>query len=104
VVNNGLNFSSVRKSIIALCDLCPKIHVWKLKFKINRSNLPKLYLVYIRPIFEYASEVWDNCRSVNASKLERLQLEAAIIVTSLPVFANSNFIFLKWGIDGRWNV
>ena len=29
----------------------------KLKFKINRSNLEKLYLVYIRPIFEYASEV-----------------------------------------------
>ena len=44
----------------------------KLKSKINRSNLEKLYLVYIRPIFEYASEVWDNCGSVNASKLERL--------------------------------
>jgi hypothetical protein len=38
-------------------------------------TIPKLYLVYIRPIFEYASEVWDNCRSVNASKLERLQLD-----------------------------
>jgi hypothetical protein len=33
------------------------IHILqKLKFKINRSNLEKLYLVYIRPIFEYASE------------------------------------------------
>lgn len=69
----------------------------KLKFKINRSNLEKLYLVYIRPIFEYASEVWDNCGSVNASKLERLQLEAARIVTGLPVFANSNFIFRELG-------
>ena len=69
----------------------------KLKFKINRSNLEKLYLVYIRPIFEYASEVWDNCGSVNASKLERLQLEAARIVTGLPVFVNSNFIFRELG-------
>ena len=44
-----------------------------LKFKMNRSNLEKnIYLVYIMTIFEYASEVWDNCGSVNASKLERL--------------------------------
>ena len=32
----------------------------KLKFSLSRSNLEKLYLVYNRPIFEYASEVWDN--------------------------------------------
>ena len=68
---------------------------WNAHIEHTRSNLEKLYLVYIRPIFEYASEVWDNCGSVNASKLERLQLEAARIVTSLPVFANSNFIFRK---------
>lgn len=69
----------------------------KLKFKISRSNLEKLYLVYIRPIFEYASEVWDNCGYVNAIKLERLQLEAVRIVTGLPVFANSNLIFRELG-------
>ena len=71
----------------------------KSKFKINTSNLEKkLYSVYIRPIFEYASEVWDNCGSLNASKLERLQLETSRIVTGLPVCANSNFIFreLRW--------
>jgi hypothetical protein len=33
----------------------------KLKYKLSRKNLEKLYLVYIRPILEYASEVWDNC-------------------------------------------
>ena len=33
----------------------------KLKFSLNRSNLEKMYLVYIRPLFEYACEVWDNC-------------------------------------------
>ena len=26
----------------------------KLKYKLNRQNLEKLYLIYIRPIFEYA--------------------------------------------------
>ena len=45
----------------------------KLKFIIKWSNLEKtIYLVYIMTIFEYASKVWDNCGSVNASKLERL--------------------------------
>jgi hypothetical protein len=24
------------------------------------TNLDKLYLVYIRPLFEYACELWDN--------------------------------------------
>ena len=47
------------------------IHILrKLKFKINRSNLEKLYLVYIRPIFEYASEAWDDCGSVDARNLK----------------------------------
>ena len=29
----------------------------KLKYKLNRQNLEKLYLIYIQPIFEYACEV-----------------------------------------------
>ena len=32
----------------------------KLKFNMNRQSLEKMYLVYIRPIFEYACEVWDT--------------------------------------------
>ena len=87
-------------SLHSRLPLCVSKHInilRKLKFKINRSNLEKLYLFYIRPIFEYASEVWDNCGSVNVRKLERLQLEAVRIVTGLPVFANSNFIFRELG-------
>jgi hypothetical protein len=53
------------------------------------ENLEKFYLVYIRPIFEYASEVWDNCGVGNSNKLDQLQLEAARIVTGLPIFASS---------------
>ena len=40
----------------------------KLKYKLNRQNLEKLYLIYIRPIFEYACEVWDNCGVSNSCK------------------------------------
>jgi hypothetical protein len=30
----------------------------KLKYRLKRNYLEKIYLVFIRPILEYASEVW----------------------------------------------
>ena len=69
----------------------------KLKYKLSRKNLEKLYLVYIRPIFEYACEVWDNCGVGNSNKLDHLQLEAARIVTGLPIFASSILIYKELG-------
>jgi hypothetical protein len=41
-------------------------------------------LVYIRPISEYVCEAWDNCGTCHSNKLEKIQLEAARIVTGLP--------------------
>ena len=69
----------------------------KLKFKLSRTNLEKLYLIYIRPFFEYASEVWDICGVGNCNKLEQLQLEAGRIVTGLPVFTNSRKVYEELG-------
>jgi hypothetical protein len=53
---------------------------------LNRSNLEKLYLVYIRPLFEYACEIWDNCGIGYSDKLEKLQLDAARIVTDYSFY------------------
>jgi len=36
-----------------------------------------LYIVYIRPILEYASEVWNNCSLIDCDKIEKVQLHAA---------------------------
>ena len=73
--------------------LCIYKHVLrKLKY-----NLEKLYLVFIRPIFEYACEVWDNCGVGNSNKLDQLQLEAAIIGSGLPIFASSILIYKELG-------
>jgi hypothetical protein len=69
----------------------------KLKYKLNKHNLEKLYLIYIRPIFEYACEVWDNCGVCNSCKLERLQLEAARIITGLPIFTNTEYLYRETG-------
>ena len=56
---------------------------------LSHTNLDKLYLVYIRPLFEYACELWDNCGIGNLQNLEQLQLEAAMIVTGLPIFTKT---------------
>jgi hypothetical protein len=69
----------------------------KLKYKLNRQNLKTSYLIYIRPIFEYACEVWDNCGVSNSCKLERLQLETARIITGLPIFTNTEYLYKETG-------
>jgi hypothetical protein len=104
-----LNFN-VRKIVICLETLDTILSIWAFHLAsvlnvtprclcdsiveiILSSNVKrkKIYLVYIMTIFEDASEDWDNCGSVNASKLERLQLEAARIVTGLPVYKRNRF-------------
>jgi hypothetical protein len=62
----GVTFSSDAKWNIhvenILLSICKHLNVLrKLEYNLSRKNLEKLYLVYIRPIFEYACEVWDNC-------------------------------------------
>jgi hypothetical protein len=59
----------------------------KLKYKLNRQNLEKLYLIYIRSIFEYACEVWDNWVSpirANWRGYSWRQLELSPEFQSLP--------------------
>ena len=41
--------------------------------------------------------VWDNCGVGNCNRLEQLQLEAARIVTGLPIFASSKSIYSELG-------
>jgi hypothetical protein len=61
------------------------------------QNLEKLCLVYIRPIFEYACEIWDNCGVCYSTKLEQLQLDAARIVTGLPIFTKTDKLYSETG-------
>ncbi len=54
-----------------------------LKFKISRRALNQIYISYMRPILEYASSVWDGCEEYEKDSLEKIQNEAARIVTGL---------------------
>ena len=53
----------------------------KLKFELDRKALETIYLSFIRPILEYADIVWDNCCMHEKKDLDRIQDEAARIVT-----------------------
>ena len=55
----------------------------KLKYEFSRLALNQIYISYVRPIIEYSSIVWDGCSEQNADLLEKLQHEAARIVTGL---------------------
>jgi hypothetical protein len=53
----------------------------KLKFILKLEILEKIYLTFIRPLLEYSFEIWDNCSQTDNDRLEKLQQEAARIVT-----------------------
>ena len=55
----------------------------KLKFTLNRIAPNQIYMSFVLPILEYSSVVWDNCTEQNVNALEKLQNEAARIVTGL---------------------
>ena len=69
----------------------------KLKFKLNRQYLQNIYITFIRPILEYGSEVWDNCGAVHSDRLEKVQTEAARIVTGLTSYASLDSIYCETG-------
>lgn len=69
----------------------------KVKYRFSKDILSKLYCCYIRPLLEYASEVWDGCTQTDANRLEQVQLNAVRIVTGLPVFASLNSLYSETG-------
>ena len=69
----------------------------KLKFQLPKHTLDKLYCTYIHPLLEYASEVRNGCNLSDTNRLEQVQLNAARIVTVLPVFSSVRSQYLETG-------
>ena len=60
------------------------IHIMRrLQFTLTRAALNQIYLFYVRPILEYSSIVWDGCSVSCSDSIDKLQNEAARIVTGL---------------------
>ena len=54
-----------------------------LKYTLSRNALNQIYLYHLLPIIEYASLVWDGCTQQDSNTLQKIQNEAARIVTGL---------------------
>ena len=69
----------------------------KIKYQFTKRTLNTLYCTYIRPLLEYASEVWGGSTQADTNRLEQIQLNPARIATGLPVFASLNSLYYETG-------
>ena len=62
------------------------------------SSLETIYLTFIRPILEYADVVWDICTNYEKQELDKIQTEAARIVTGATKLVSLHAFFdeVKW--------
>ena len=59
-----------------------RLHIMhELKFILDRKSPEIIYTSIIRPILEYAGVEWDNCTQYEINAVEKIQIEAARIVT-----------------------
>ncbi len=56
-----------------------------------------MYFIFIRPILEYADIVWDNCTQHEKDELEKIQLEAARIVTGATKLVSLDLLYKETG-------
>ena len=71
----------------------------KLKFLLDRKSLQTIYFFFIRPLLEYADVVWDNCTQYEVDELEKIQNEAARIVTGATRLVSINLLHCETGWD-----
>ena len=53
----------------------------KLKYTLDRKTLETIYCSFVRPKLEYGSVIWHDCHKNDSEALEKIQLDAARIVT-----------------------
>ena len=66
----------------------------KLKFLLDRHSLVEIiYISIITPRLEYADVVWNNCTRYEVNALEKIQLEAARIVTGATKLVSLEILY-----------
>ncbi len=69
----------------------------KHKFHLDRKSLEIMYFTYIRPILEYGDIIWDNCTLYEKEELEKIQLEAARLVTGATKLVSRDLLYKESG-------
>ena len=60
----------------------------RLKICLDRKSLQVIYFTFIRPIIEYGDVVWENIPQYLKNDLDKIQNEAARIVTGCSKLAS----------------
>ena len=71
----------------------------KLKFQLDRKSLQTIYFSFIRPLLEYADVVWNNYTQYEANELDKIQNEAARIVTGATKLASIGSLHTETGLE-----
>ena len=69
----------------------------KLNIELDRKYFQTIYFSFIRPLLEYADVVWNYCAQNESNELEKLQIEAARIVTGTTKLVSKNTLLLETG-------
>ena len=69
----------------------------KLKFKLDRRALEIIYFTFIRLILEYACVIFDNCTQYEFNGIEKVQLEAARIVSGTTKLVSLALLYGELG-------
>ena len=79
---------------------CKKLNILRsLKFDLDRLTLQIMYFSFIRPVLEYGDIIFDNCPSYYSEKLEKINTEAARIVTGATKLVSINTLYNECGWD-----
>ena len=69
----------------------------KLKFVLDRKSLQTIYFTFVRPILEYSDIIWDNCTQYEKDELDKIQLEAARIVSGTTKLVSPASLYMELG-------
>jgi uncharacterized coiled-coil DUF342 family protein len=56
-----------------------------------------MYFSFIRPVIEYSDIVWDNCTQMLKEKLEKINIEAARIITGATKLTSLKLLYKESG-------
>ena len=68
-----------------------------LKFTLDRRSLETIYLSFIRPLLEYGDVIFDNLTNFEQNELDKIQNEAAKIVTGTTKLTSIENLYTDTG-------
>ena len=71
----------------------------KLKYPISRNVLNQMYMSYLLPVVEYASVAWYECSERDSQTLQKIQNEAARLVTGLTRSVSLENLLKLWMVN-----